>query len=155
MKNLLISALLLFSIKVFSQQNSEEPFKDATTITIKTQNSDSLNMKMFSERLLDYDYFIRCSNEPINILETELHSLKTHPDWSHQYLYRIRFKNGDIIIKPFWTGNMSLTLGGVTAERQLYQWEYTISKGFVTKMMFDETMEMIRGYCDCKILFSK
>lgn len=156
MKTQIISiAFILVSTGISAQTFSDTPFKDATVITIKTTNTDSLNIKQFCDRLLDFGIFIKNQNDANNTIETELINPRTKGWKSQVYLYRIRFKNGDIVIRSYWTtGGNSIVYDGAPVESSLNQWKYKSSNLVIQNVIYQETLEVIKDYCNCKILYS-
>lgn len=150
--------IMLGGIGLFAQ-GSEQPFRKANTITLYTQNSDSLNFKAFQRQLLKFDYFIDKTDPELLVVTTDFHALKKRPGWSYSYRYKILFMDGNIIIKPFWQSGVSIGFysGGIGAQSTIKEirWKYTTARSNVNTMIHNETLEMLTDYCDCKIIYGQ
>ena len=151
----ILSVIIISSNNICYSQESTEPFKKANTIIVETKNADSLNLINFSELLLSSDYFIKSTDNKNHLITTVLHALKTKPNWSYRYFYRIRFKDSNIIIVPYWTTNVTMTIGSVNIEKTDYRWHYAKGKGNIQNMIYNETLAMIKDYCECRIIFKQ
>lgn len=121
--------------------------KGDNTIVVSTSNTDGDNIQNLKELLLDNRFFIKSDSD--STITTELRNSKTKPNWSHQYMYQIRFKDGQIIIMPYWTTGVGLEVGMVTAQPQLEEWSFSDRKN-INGFIYHETVSMLRsdGYTD-------
>lgn len=156
MKNsVLVILLSVLSFSAKAQEESTALFLKANTITVSTENSDSLNFRQFKRQLLKFDYFIANSDPEILTITTDLHNLKKHPGWSYSYMYKIIFADKNIIIKPYWKVGLTMSFYGARSTDQLIRWSYASAKGNVNNIVWLETVEMLYDYCNCKIIYSK
>lgn len=146
--------LLLLGSTLYSQE-STEPFKKVNTIILHTQHSDSMNFKNFARHLMKLDYSLDKTNADFLMLSTEYHHLKKHPKWSHSYLYRINFIDQKIIIKPYIKVGVTIQINVAKTEDNARRWHWAKSRSNVFNMIWDDTIEMLHDYCECKITYKK
>lgn len=137
MRNLTTVLAIILINTLYGQTNS------TTEIILKT----SIDKENFIQMLIENDNFVDTEN--YGVITTVLRNSKTKPNWSHQYHYRIVFKADSIIIKPYWTMNITIDLGVAEAESQLEKWNYSTRKN-INGFIHQETIEMLNnaGYTD-------
>ena len=139
-KIILILAAGLMGFQVMAQ-TSAEPFKKANTIILQTTKTDSANYIQFQRELMKFDYSIKKSNKELMTVSTDLHALKTHPNWDFLYFFRIQFIGNNIVIKPYWKKSL-VFLGSADFMR----WHYTNSRINVLYPIWVETLELLNDY---------
>lgn len=153
MKNIIFLFFLFLSVGAIAQTDTV-PFRKANTIILVTKNTDSANFIQFQRELMKFDYSIKTSNKDLLTVSTELHELKQHPGWSYSYLFRMRFSNHRIIIKPFWKAGVSLS--GMNMANDLFRWNYAKSRGNIQNMIWRDLIQVFNDFCpSCKIEYRK
>jgi hypothetical protein len=131
---------VLFFVMTMAPTNAQD--KNTTTIIV----NNAADKEAFAQMLITHGNYIE--SDQYGVLTTTLRSTKTRPGWTHQYHYRVQFKDGTAILKPYWgTGiNMGLGLDPTTFE---WNW-HPKPKGNINGIITAETMEMLAngGYQD-------
>jgi len=134
-----LTFLFFIAVLNFSVAQTEQP-NEIVVHNVSDKES-------FIQMLIENDNFV--DTEKYGVVTTALRNSKTKPNWSHQYHYRIVFKEDSIVIKPYWTMNITIDLGVAEAESQLEKWKYSTRKN-INGFIHQETIEMLTnaGYTD-------
>ena len=139
-KIILILAAGFVALQIFAQ-TSPEPFRKANTIILQTTKTDSANYIEFQRELMKFDYSVKKSNKEFLTVTTEMHELKTHPNWDFLYFFRIQFIGNNIVIKPYWKKSL-VFLGSA----DIMRWHYKKGGLNVLYPIWKETLEMLKDY---------
>jgi len=131
--------VFLFSISIFCQT------KESSSFILPIKGDINETVEHLKQTLIDNGNYIE--SEISGVITTEMRNTKTKPKWTYQYHYRIRVKENKIYIIPFWTMNVSYSVGAVQASSGIEQWHYSDRKN-INGFIFNETMEMLKeaGY---------
>lgn len=132
MRRFIVILVMINTFTVLSQS------KKTTEITI----NNHVDKEEFVQMLIAHDNFVQ--DEKYGVITTVLRNSATKPNWSHQYHYRILFKENSIVIKPYWTMNINIDMGIAEAEAQLEKWKYSTKKN-INGFIHQETIAMLTG----------
>lgn len=134
-------------------QQADVPFKNANTIVVSTSNSDVTNYDNFTSFLLENSYTLDAVSDKLMTIKTSPKAFKFKPNSTYRIIYNILFRNGEIIITPFWRSGMEVGFGIAKTMDVDRQMSWSKNKTNVNHVLCDETVALIAEFGNFKITY--